>query len=766
MNNNNNNEEEMMLLQEVLTGIVAELVETRLASFAAQLQSQQETIEELHKKIGQVEADQNTMMTSSSSNPRRLQLQQQEDLDNCLPTFVPTTNGNGRCEVYMTTRFQKPTTFNDDVVFKEQVEFDPDASDCLPTYNRTTQMCRYNNNITFDEGNIIFNSTGNYSSVHFENNTTKFHGHTVQFRNETTVRFESDVTFDNQGQVKFNKPTTFTEDMTIANTKHDIDFRIQDRVGIKFATDDDQQFDVRMPTYFHESVVIANEDHAIDFKIEDKVQVVFDVASDHYVEFESWTRFHEDVKLEKKLDVKGDLRARKKARLDDLDVYGYLWVDGRTYLEKELEVRDRVTITNNGSINITNGSLDVHGGVTSNFVVIDGTRGTGHHCDDDHCDDDDDQPNHDPNRGVTPRTVLSVKGGNANIDGTLTADKIRSDNINVEDTTIIDDIIDKLQDSTLNLKVNRIEANTADMGGTFFPLYDDFYDITSDKVVELLENQNLEVKSLVVTETAIIGDQQYPQNNQHQPVTVEDLVKNLMTYPEVVTIPKLESIELKVRSTTLTENGITREVPGQMKFNGDTVATVQDITDVERTRESLSSDSGSDSLSTEDIIAALEGATIKVAAVEASSSLMVADVEVATRDDVTAIVNKAIEDDTNAFSADSSSCTCERSDIENVVTTDYIRDILGDGTTTDCQNCSEEYIRASITSNFIEGLGFSTTSTESSSCVCEINDYETEIKDLINSSYITEMGFLSADGIQDAVNTEYISSICPCGDGV
>lgn len=115
--------------------------------------------------------------------------------------------------------------------------------------------------------------------------------------------------------MKFNKPTTFTEDMTIANTKHDIDFRIQDRVGIKFATDDDQQFDVRMPTYFHESVVIANEDHAIDFKIEDKVQVVFDVASDHYVEFESWTRFHEDVKLEKKLDVKGDLRARKKARL-------------------------------------------------------------------------------------------------------------------------------------------------------------------------------------------------------------------------------------------------------------------------------------------------------------------------------------------------------------------------------------------------------------------------------------------------------------------
>ena len=445
---------------------------------------------------------------------------------------------------------------------------------------------------------------------------------------------------------------------------------------------------------------------------------------------------------------------------DDLDVYGYLWVDGRTYLEKELEVRDRVTITNNGSINITNGSLDVHGGVTSNFVVIDGTRGTGHHCDDDHCDDGG-QWKYDPN----PKTVLSVKGGNANIDGTLTADKIRSDNINVEDTTI-DDIIDKLQDSTLNLKVNRIEANTADMGGTFFPLYDDFYDITSDKVVELLENQNLEVKSLVVTETAIIRDQQYPQNNQHQPVTVEDLVKNLMTYPEVVTIPKLESIELKVRSTTLTENGITREVPGQMKFNGDTVATVQDITDVERTRESLSSDSGSDSLSTEDIIAALEGATIKVAAVEASSSLMVADVEVATRDDVTAIVNKAIEDDTNAFSADSSSCTCERSDIENVVTTDYIRDILGDGTTTDCQNCSEEYIRASITSNFIEGLGFSTTSTESSSCVCEINDYETEIKDLINSSYITEMGFLSADGIQDAVNTEYISSICPCGDGV
>lgn len=784
--NNHNDVGRMIMnndkMMEELKGLVSQFVDARIDSFEDMIRSQNDVIDDLRKKVVQLEKDN----ASSSSLHRLLQSSStnKDDIEYCLPKFVQTARG-GRCDVLSVTRFQNETYFNDDAIFNENVEFDTD-SDCMPTFNRTTKMCRFNNNITFDEGNILFNSTGNHSLVQFENNKTEF-GRDIQFREDTTVRFESDVSFNNGGQVNFNKQTTFTEDVTIENKNHDVDFRIKDKVGISFDTN--KHFDVHTPTQFTEDVVISNSDHDIDFTVEDKVKVLFNIHDDHYVEFESYPLFHEPVKMEKNLEVKGELRVRKKSKLEDVESNGWFWVGGKTYLDGTLEAKDGVTIkkggvivesggvqVHDGIVNVTRGNLDVHGVITADYVVIDGQR---------NANTNNDQPAHDDDRGVvvivpTPAELLTVKGGNAKIDGTLTADTIRSGNINLDDSTIIDDIINKLQDYSLTLKVNRIEANTADIGGTLFPIYDELYGITSEKIVQLLEDQNLQVKTLV-TERATIGDQKYP-------FTVDDIVNELITYEDVVTIPKLQSIELDVIPTILTENGIMREVPGTMKLNGDNVATVQDIPIVELTR--------STSITTDEIVSALEGAAIKVSSVEASSSLMVADVAVATMDDVTVIVNKAIDDNIIASSSteSSSSCTCERSDIESIVTTEYVRDMIdedyirdaavhvhGDDTSggdddSDCNTCSEDFVRATITSEFIQELGFSTaieseSSSSLSSCVCNINDYDTEIKDMINSSYITDLGFMittdvdEEDRIKDIVNAEYISAICPCGSG-
>lgn len=99
-------------------------------------------------------------------------------------------------------------------------------------------------------------------------------------------------------------------------------------------------------------------------------------------------------------------------------------------------------------------------------------------------------------------------------------------------------------------------------------------------------------------------------------------------------------------------------------------------------------------MTTEGIVSSLEGATIKVSSVDASSSLLVSDVEIANTEDVTIIMDQAME-------------------------------------------------------------------AAASSCVCNINDYDTEIKDIINSSYVTDLQL----SMKKIIVSEKLSmlSISPCG---
>ena len=473
-------------------------------------------IKSLEDKVRTQEATIKSLKTEVSDATSFHRYLQSDDSD-CLPEFRNTTFGP-RCDFRYVTRFQNRTFFNDDVVFNENVEFDSDAN-CMPTFNSTTRMCNVNNNFTFDEGDIIFDYNVRFDEdVRFNDD--------VRFRD--TVKLESDVEFNNGGEVTFNKETKF-----------------------------------------HENILIQNDDHHIELRLLDKVTARF--YQDETFKIDTHTTFYQSANIEKNLDIDGKLKVEQLTEVDDLELYGYLWVDGDTRLDGELKAnhrakvkggltvetgglqvdREGAKITGSTSVNgkftldgqgVAKQDFDVDGKLSANTAVFDNTSNrrnlqTGlHHI------------------SVPTGPALKVIG-DTDIQGKLEADIIRSDDINF-DNMDMDHIISEVRTDlrtggdllvrdvhvvnsygqrepvltetrmvdamdSMDLKVQSITANRATIDSQTVPSDP----MSSADIVGLLDDQNLKLGSLI-TDTAIIGGREY-EHSEDISIT-SDLVVDLL----------------------------------------------------------------------------------------------------------------------------------------------------------------------------------------------------------------------------------------------
>lgn len=470
-------------------------------------------IQSLEEKIRAQELAINTLQNEAdngSSVHRYLQNQE------CLPTFLQTSFGP-RCVFNHVTRFENFTFFNEDVVFNENVEFDNDAN-CMPTFNSTTQMCRINNNYTFDEGEIIFDYNVRFDEdVRFNDD--------VRFRD--TVLLESDVKFEDGGEVTFDKDTKF-----------------------------------------HQNVVISNEDHDIEFTIEEKVTTK--INGDE-LKVDTHTTFYDDVTIKKDLDVEGKLKVEKLAELDDLELYGYLWVDKETWLDGALEASHHATIKN--GLTVATGGMEVssHG-----FQV----------------------------HGPTTLTGTFDLKGDSHIDG-----KVRVDGRIIAETMKID-----------NTKQDRILQNMpnepplpalevfggADVTGEFFAdviRTDDFEELAGDveeiarQVVNSLTNDNLIVRDVSVRSGGksekVLTESRLVNFMENMALTVQSITANTATINgESIPVTRQSSCECSdsdieaVVTATVNKNYVkkfgfvTDNALAAMDLSGDCTCTAAEVEDV------------------------------------------------------------------------------------------------------------------------------------------------------------------------------------------
>lgn len=443
----------------------------------------------------------------------------QSDDRDCLPKFRDTDFGP-RCDFRYVTRFQNRTFFNDDVVFNENVEFDSDAN-CMPTYNSTTQMCSMNNNFTFDDGDITFDNDVLFDDDVRFNDDVRF---------KKTVKMDNNVEFNNAGEVTFKKKVKFQENVLIKNEDHDIELRLEDKVTARFYQD-----------------------------------TVFKV--------DTHTTFYQDVDMQKDLHVDGDLKVEKMTELDDLEIYGYLWVDGETWLDGELNANHHAVIKN--GLKVKTGGLDVsqNGAKISGTTDVYGTfnlNGQGNAKRNFDIDGKltatsaviDNQSAHRKLQEAVAFHQLPVTSpaltviGDTDIEGKLHADQIRSDDINnpVDIDEVLDQIKIELQNENLlvgdviitknlntaesvltesrllqllnglDLNVDSITANSATIGGQSVPVSSD--PISSAEIVRLLNGQDLRL-NILRSNAAIIGDREYPHSDPKGTVTPEEVVHML-----------------------------------------------------------------------------------------------------------------------------------------------------------------------------------------------------------------------------------------------
>jgi len=373
----------------------------------------------------------------------------QSDDGDCLPTFRNTIFGP-RCDFSYVTRFQNRTFFNDDAVFNENVEFDSDAN-CMPTFNSTTRMCSMNNNFTYEAGDITFETEIEFDNdVRFDNS--------VRFRD--SVEFEDEVDFNDDGNVVFRKSVRFEENVLIKNDHHDIEFKLEDKVFPRFYQD--KTFRVDSPA-----------------------------------------TFNEDVTLEENLDVEGNLKVEKMTELDDLELWGYLWVDHEARFDGDvtafkgaairagldviggLDVKQGLTIAGTTTMN---GQLELHarGSVFSDFVVEgrmnayqvrieDKTRtgdGDGNGCTGNNCitlggggssDEDDDDGFFRNLQQQTPVPPVLRIIGDVNVVGELTATEVNGESNEVDVGQITRQV--KIDLETDSLRVSSLDANRVMISG-------------------------------------------------------------------------------------------------------------------------------------------------------------------------------------------------------------------------------------------------------------------------------------------------------------
>eukprot|EP00534_Pseudo-nitzschia_fraudulenta_P004931 CAMPEP_0201121234 /NCGR_PEP_ID=MMETSP0850-20130426/5155_1 /ASSEMBLY_ACC=CAM_ASM_000622 /TAXON_ID=183588 /ORGANISM="Pseudo-nitzschia fraudulenta, Strain WWA7" /LENGTH=889 /DNA_ID=CAMNT_0047387627 /DNA_START=249 /DNA_END=2918 /DNA_ORIENTATION=- len=720
---------------------------------------QKQTIENLANEVDE-----------TSSFHRHLQSQDKD----CLPKFRDTPFGP-RCDFSYVTRFQNQAFFNDDVVFNENVEFDSDAN-CMPTYNATTQMCLFNNNVTFDRGEIHFEHDVEFDdSVRFDDDVT--------FRDR--VKMESHVEFKNSGEVTFNKATKFTENVLIQNDDHDIELKLLDRVNVRFYQDR-----------------------------------TFKVDTD--------ATFYQDAAHRKNVQIDGTLTVEKLTKLQDLDAYGYAWIGGVTHLDGELRankhalVKEGLTVST-GRLNVdrdgakivgttnVNGALHldgdgvakksfrVEGRLTAESVLIENN-------------------NNNNRRSLQTLPVLHVRG-DTNIDGLLNAYKIRSDDINyqLDLDKITDHVVSDLRDVDLqvkdlsvtnhldkaervltdtrltnlmagtNLRVNSLTSNSATIGGRNYPHTDPSNDeITSGKVLDLLKGQNLDVESVsagsIDTDTATIGGVDHPVSGGGNKVNIEKIVAELNAYTGEVTIAHLSSTDIEVVETIKRNiDGSFTTIPGTLLVNKLKTATSADIGVLDKRVTALESDSSGGGVSSAaEIVRALEGASLSVSSLE-TNSLRKSGADVPSVNEVTTMIDDgAVMTYVGGDAA--SECTCGAADVEAVVTssflqdritTDYVRSMgfvtqdaiagltSGGG---DC-SCSASDVRANVDRSFLESLGVSFGSQD---CSCSYNDITEVVDENYIEGIISELGVstgnsdatctCSAEDIENVVTYDYIAN--------
>jgi len=540
----------------------------------------------------------------------------QSDDSDCLPTFRNTTFGP-RCDYNHVARFQSRTFFNDDAVFNENVEFDSDAN-CLPTYNSTTRMCRLNNNFTFDDGDINFEHR-----VKFDDD--------VKFRD--LVRMESNVEFNKGGEVKFNKNTKFSENVLIANDDHSIEFKLEGDVDAKFYQD---------PT----------------FKID------------------THTTFYEDVDLEKDLDVKGTLKVKKTTTLKNLDVYGYLWVEGKTYLKDELKAEHRATI--DGGLTVRTGKLvvsedgaEIHGATTVSGAFT--LNGKGNATEKFYIGGKLTANSGQFDNGLTVATgkLLAKNGakifgattvyGNFDVDGELTANSAVIGSTSARRN---------LQGENNALTVNgdaafdSISADAAKINGQS-SVDSNKSDMTSEEVVKLLEGQRVELESvsansvdtkkatIVVVELDALGK--------------EEKLPGKLIVGETNLMAMIENLKSSI-SNDLTPAKVLELLIGEHLVVGSLSSNSVDTNSATINGQVYEQSSSSSSdMTPAKILELLVGQKLVVESVfadsiEATSSLKKWTYEVATMEDL----NIQVQAIAAAAAASESSCTCEL-DIDEVV---------------------------------------------------------------------------------------------------
>ena len=528
--------------------------------------------------------------------------------------------------------------------------------------------------------------------------------------------------------------------------------------------------------------------------------------------------------MEKDLKVLDELTVEGKTEMDDLELWGSLWVDHEARIDGELKANHHATIKS--GLTVETGKLqvkrdgaqisgttqldgtfklngfgyakrdfDVDGKFTANRVVIDSRQSNNRNL----------QFNF-PTPAPTPPPPAFEVFGNANIDGTLTADRIRSDDINAG-TININDIIDQVMielengdliigDITIinninrrgekvltesrmieliksmDLNVNKVTANTAQIGGKEYPNTDSEERImTADEIVGALKGQDMEFGSVSVNKMnalqATIGGESYPQaaSGGVCDCKIQDIVNDLNKYKQEVKITNLKSQNLEiVRGVEEDLFGNFKNVLGTFVVNGQKYVNATTINSLRNRIKALENapdtPAQQQDVTSADILEALEGTDLSVLSLDTNSLKKSGD-EVATMIEVNEMIQQA---QMTAETRDVA-CTCGSTEVEAIVTPDYLEGLgvsFGNEEPQEC-SCSADFVESVITPSYIESLGIS--SGGEATCSCSVED----IEDVVTTDYVSDLGFLTAgkigNRIRNLVDTDYLEDLgfCTCG---
>lgn len=605
--------------------------EQRIQSLEGKISVQEQAIKNLETDVDE-----------ASSFHRYLQTTDSE----CLPRFRETPFGP-RCDFSYVTRFQNRTFFNDDVVFNEGVEFDSDAN-CMPTFNSTTRMCTLNNNFTFDSGDIIFNN-----SVQFADDA-EFNDH-VSFYDP--VRFESEVEFDDDGEVVFRKKARFKEDVHMHNDDHDIELRLEDKVTARFYMDGALKVDTH-------------------------------------------TYFYEDVKMEKDLRIKKKLEVSGKTTIDDLEVYGWMWVGQTSYLDGELKANHRAVIK--GGVKVETGGLEVTDAATINGgMTVNGQLNANH-------------------RAVIRGGLNVATGG-----------------LDVVNGVDIRGGLEVRQGAKVFGLLNASTGVEIDGG-----LLADFAQIGGTPISRRLQVIDGEHALKVLGDVYVSG---FVTNLISQPVEIDmdKFVNDLMLYSNEVMIPNLKSLDFGVTSSVVAGE----EMLGKMMYRGKEVATAKDILDLQTMIQALPTPGPMEAPSCDcpdiDVSIVVTADFLKTMGFVQQSDLDILETKFAAASPVPAPAPTRVETPV---------CTCPEVDIGNLVTEEFLQDIVNVNYVSRMGFVQQDALKE-VEESIPDPSSFTPAPPVEASCTCGRSDVEKVVtydylKGIVNETYVSAMDFVQEDALK------------------